>query len=231
MAAETSLDSKIYNTYVPLSVDIGRAHDIPKACTRLARTLAAAPLFDGRGSLVKKCKVIALSDWNDARICGLFNKNSRKLLEDMKPWDILDFGYMHNLVDSRGEGITQGIRLCLDDQVEMCSYEALEGAYKKVFSAIISGWEKADLKDHPNILHKENPEEFDLFIKDKVLLEEDSLIRFIVGKFSLEDNVKCHTEWLTPSGGYCYNDKIYLWVRKTERESAVEKIGFKLDRG
>ena len=91
---------------------------------------------------------------------------------------------------------------------------------------MVSGWENADLKDHPDIMFAEDPEEFDLFIKDKSLIEEDALIRFIAGKFSLDESVKCHAKWLTHPG-YRYG-KIYLWVRKTELDSTVGKIGFKL---
>lgn len=228
MTTATFLSSKTHNTYELFSVDIGRAHDIPNACIQLAKTLAATPLFDGSGSVVK-CKVIALSNWNDARICDIFNANSSKILGNQNSWHIHDFGDGdYQLFDSRGEWMGHGVSLYLYDHLQMCSYEDLEASYDKVFSAMVSGWEKADFKDHPDIMFAENPEEFCLFMKDKSLIEEDTLIRFIASKFSLNENVKCHDQWLTHPG-FRYG-KIYLWVRKTEMDSTVGKIGFKLDK-
>lgn len=133
----------------------------------------------------------------------------------------------HQFYDSQRNLIECGIYLPICNEIKMCTYEALGESYDKVFSAMVNGWERVDVKDHPDIMYRENPEEFDLFIKDTSLKEEDTLIRSIVGKLSLAENVKCYSQWLTHPG-YRSTNKMYLWVRKTELNSTMEKTGLNL---
>jgi hypothetical protein len=228
MATAVSLSPNIHNA--PISFSLEKAHDIPKACIELAKTLKQAPVFDQHDSKLK-CTVVALLEWTDARICHIFNENVGKILGRKNSWHIHDFGFgADQFVDTKGMRIKQGVILELDNPLEMCSYEALEASYNVVFFAMISGWQKADLKDHPDILCKEDPKEFDLFIKKTSLIDEDILLRFILRKFSLFEKVQCGSQWLKHPG--CgYNGKLYLWIKKTELDGAVEKIGFKLEGG
>lgn len=230
MAAATSSVSKAYNTHLPWSITVKSAHAIPKACMELAAILEQEPLFDGWGAIFTTCKVIALTDWFDVRICDIFSANSKKNLGESASWHIHGFVRGNNrneLFNSRGEPIWQGISLWLYDQFKRCSYKELEDSYNQVFSEMTTGWKKAESQDHLVVLFKEDPKEFELFTKKASLVREDNLICCMASKFFLEDNVKCHAEWRTDSG-YCHNGRIYLWIRKTELESVVEKMGFKL---
>ncbi len=223
MATAASLAPKTH--FTPISVHFAKAHDIPKACIELAKALQQAPDFN-RPHL-GKCKVVPLLEWSDTRICDIFNFNVFHILEDKKAWPIHGFGNGYRLVDTTGMWVNQGVFLELDNPLEMCSYETLEASYNRIYTTMISGWEKTDLNDHPDILHKEDPNEFDLFTKTTSLKEEDSLILFIARKFGLFGKVYCSFQWLKDPGAE-NNGKLYLWIKKTELDTAVEKIGFQL---
>ncbi len=115
----------------------------------------------------------------------------------------------------------------LYDNINMCSYEVLEKSYNEVYTSMITGWANAKIEDHSDIMFKEDPQEFELVIKDSTLVEENNLIRFIAKKFSLEDDIICQSEWLTPTDSW-YTGKIYLWIRRAALEIVLEKMCFKL---
>src|SRR5688572_21601939 len=54
--------ASMYSEYKPLSLNIQRADELPKACMQLVRALAEAPIFDRGDSWGTKCKVVVLSD-------------------------------------------------------------------------------------------------------------------------------------------------------------------------
>ena len=228
MATQLSLTAQSSVKCTPINTDLTYAHEIPIMCTKLAKILNENPLFKGTGSVAKKCKVVSLAKWCDVRICHIFSANSQKLLGDRNAWHIYEFGSGNShLCDADGQSMGEGVALWLYDQLEMCSYETLEKSYNEVFSNIVNGWEKSKIEDHPGIMFKEDPEKFELYIKNKALIDEDTLIHFIAAKFSLADNITCNSQWLGHPG-YHYNGKIYLWIRKSALENVREKVGFKL---
>jgi hypothetical protein len=213
--------------HMPIDTGLTYAHEIPGMCTKLAKIMNEMPLFNGKGSIVKKCKVISLAKASDARICGIFNTNSRCLLGDRNGWPTYDFDTTRIWRYADGQLIEQGLTLLVYDDAKICSYEALEASYNEVFSNLVNGWERSKIENHPNILFKEDPEKFALFIKNSTLSQEDILIRSIASRFSLEDDIKCQGEWLTNSG-YSYCDKIYLWARKSALKNVRKTVGLKL---
>ena len=96
MATAVSLSPKTHNTYTPISVSLEKAHDIPKACIELAKTLKQAPVFDRQYEV--KCKVVALLEWTDARICYIFNANVGKILGHKNAWHIYHWAKYYNHV-------------------------------------------------------------------------------------------------------------------------------------
>src|ERR1700733_7353857 len=132
MATRSSSCTQITPKYAPMVINLNCAHDIPSMCTKLAKILNENPLFDGQGSKDRKCKVVALVEWADARICDIFNIN-KQILGYEHAWKIQQFGVGYNeRRDADGRSIKHGITLKLYDQVEMCSYELLENSYNEV---------------------------------------------------------------------------------------------------
>lgn len=197
---------------------------IPKCCAKLARILVEQPLFDGRGAVARRSKVIPLKRAYDARICSIFNENTIAILGEQRAWKISSFGFgSHRLVTSGGKSLNYGLFLNLYETDTLCSVEELEETYNQVLNKLISGWDSATIEENPGIMFKEDPENFHLYIKRKDLIEEAVLIRFLATKFSVEEHVTCCSDWWTRE----HNDKIYLWIKKTAFEEVVSKFGFK----
>lgn len=212
----------IYQT--PYISTFTKASEIPGYCARLAEMLDRQPLFDGIGSDVKKCKVISLDKWADARICDIFNQNAKKMI-GTSSWSIYAFGCGNDrLCDSRDRLIKQGVTLWLFDR-ERCPLKVMENSYHQILKNMVSGWFPTKIEDHPNIAHKENNEEFFLFIKDDSSYQPDVLIRFIAGRLGLGDVISCFNGWLDSKKGYV-NGKIYLWIKKSALENVIDKFGF-----
>lgn len=219
-SGEEGIENHFYNQILR-NANFKKADQIPKYCKVVAEILKNLPLFDGRGSIAKKCKIISLTNWDDVRICDIFNRNSAEFLGNSRAWHICQFGCGNNqLSNANGQHIKQGLTLSLYDTFEMCSLQDLETSYQQVLFNLITGWSKADPKNYPDIMYTKDHQEFEFYIKNQTLIEEDTLIRFIASKLSLDNDLLCDRE----DG---YDGKIYLWVRKTALENVVEKIGFK----
>jgi hypothetical protein len=217
---EKGNENRFYYNKILCKANFEKADQIPRYCKVVAEILENLPLFDGKGSTAKKCKVISLASWSDARICDIFSRNSTKFLGNFHAWHIHDFGGGYNqLSDANGQRIKQGVQLALYDNFKMCSLQDLEKSYQQVLSNLITGWSKADPKNYPDIMFTKDPQEFELYIKNQSLIEENNLIHFIARKLSLNND-------LSTDEDDC-NGKIFLRVRKTALENVVEKIGFK----
>jgi hypothetical protein len=163
--------------------------------------------------------VIPLENRDDVRIFDIFNTNARKFTGNKGAWHIHEFGFGNDqLYQANGQHIKQGLSLWLSDNHERCSIDTLEQAYSDVYSSMRSGWIESSLEEHQDILFKEDTEKFALFVKKMTIAEEDILIRFLAGKFELEDQVKCYFE----------KGKIYMWIDKKEQSKIIEKFGFEI---
>jgi len=207
---------------------IERACDLPKYCTEMATLLERQPLFTGYGNHVETSKVIHLESWDDARICEIFNENAKKILGESQ-WRISAFGIgNYQFTDSNHHLIKHGLTLSLYDGPGPCSLSDLEASYEEVFRNMTTGWVSARPEEHPDIMFKENPDEFQLFIKKKTLIEEDDLIAFIARRVGIEQDIKCHGESLGHSVGYGYTDERYLWIRRSALMKVIDTFGFRL---
>ena len=194
---------------------LNNAHEIPHYLIRLADILDKSPLFDGSGCIFKKCKVMSLPK-NDARIWEIFHENSRKI-RNTHAWFLGSFGNGMLLFDPNRNPVRDGVVLSLDVEDKKCSLAALQSSYAEVLNRVRDGW-GVEPKKNPFPYFEADPKEFDLFTKDRSLIEEDSLIRFVISRLSLEDDVNCDAD----------NGKIYLWIRTSALENVINKMGFRL---
>ena len=209
--------------------DFQNTSEIPGYCTKLANVLAEQPLYEGRRALVKNSKVISLGSRVDARICTIFNTNATNILgNERRAWQIRDDCLNDQFHDSKGGETLHELTLWLDDSVNPCPIDELEKLCNQVLERFIAGWNSAKIEEHPDILLKKNPDDFYLFIKERTLSEEDVLIRLLAKKFAMQEDVNCHSEWVTHSE-YRNKNKIYLWIKKTVLEDVISKFGFKLE--
>lgn len=197
------------------------AIEIPKYCLQLAVLLAEQPLFDGSGSLVKKCKVLMLEHSADVSICSIFSRNVAEFLGYRHAWPIHG---EHTLYNSNNDPIPNGMTLWLFDDVEMCSLDTLQDEYNRVLASMTVGWVSAKLEDNSDIMFQEDKDEFALFIKNNPLFEERDLIHLIAKRLSVSNDVKCGEYWLDDSKSFKI---IYLWIRKSAFFDIVDKFGFK----
>lgn len=97
---------------------------------------------------------------------------------------------------------------------------------KSILEKIRKGWKKSNIKDYPNVLTKENPEEFCFYVKEKIIKEEDVLIRFICSSLNLNEKiVSCYDYW-TPYGASSSVNWIYLWAKKDKLEEIKDALMF-----
>lgn len=203
--------------------------DIPKRCAFFAKKLSELPLFNLTGRIAEKCKTLPLDNWDDCRICDILSSNARKIL-DQKNWHIHSFGCGYDQrKDVEGNWIKHGLELWLYDHLEMCPFEDLEPAYKKLISQLQSNWKSSSLKQHSNIFFKEDETEWLLFVKKNPLHEEDTLVRFLTSKLGmgLEKKIRCYNDWLTKENALKHsNKKIYMWIRKDAFDEINALFGF-----
>jgi hypothetical protein len=208
--------------------EVQNATQIPQCCMRLVTQLVEQPLFTGIGSTMKECKVLTLDNWIDVKMFDVFSHNAQKIIGNRSAWHIHQFGGGDDVLrNSSGKSIGHGLALWLYDSVEPCSIADLEKTYNRIFNNITAGWVRANIEEYPDMMFKEDPDEFELFIKKEALPEEEQLICCIAIRFGFKNDVRCHSRW---SYGSSYEDKgiIYQWIRKKALEKVVEKLGFKL---
>ena len=202
---------------------------MPKYCLDMATLLEKQPLFTGYGNHVTTSKVLHLDRWDDARICEIFTENAEKIL-GKSVWRIHAFGCGdYQFADSNHHSIQQGVTLSLYDELRRCSLSNLEAAYEEVFRTMTTGWVSARPEEHPDSMFKENPDEFQLFIKKKTLIEEDDLIAFIAKRVGMRQDITCHSALVGQSVvGLDYTNKRYLWIRRSALMKVVDTFGFRL---
>lgn len=197
-------------------INIEKAAEIPSECRKLAEILSKEPLFKGKGFRVPMCTAISVKSYGDARICEIFTKNAKQILEKSTAWEIFVFGnYGSYLYDKNNRWLEDGLGLEFNDEVKRCSLEDLEKAYSEVFNKMISGW----VRDCTEI---EGGEEFLVFYKARKdsLCEEDCLIRFIAHKFFKECEHIVGTSF--------DKDKLELRIKKSTLNAVMDKFGFDL---
>lgn len=217
MVAATQPKS-IVSEYPPHALDLQKANQVPKMCAKLAGILDRTPLFQGT-----QCAVLALTHWDDASICTIMSDNAANVLGKNRAWSIHNFGRNnHQLFEPNGTLIQQGISLL--ETGKRCSLADLEDAYTSVFQSMTTGWVAANIAEHPNILFKADPEKWALFIKNKPLVEESTLVSSIASRLSLSPDLQCYDIWIDAPGS-TKPDKPYLWIRKRALSHVVEKLG------
>jgi hypothetical protein len=206
----------------PHSFDYEKAEQVPQQCVFAVELLDSQPLFNGR-------KVLQLDSWNDARVFHIFNNNAANVVGIESAWHVDNFcNEINQLDDANAKLIKQGLNLWHYEGLERCSLETLGIAYSSVYDSMCKGWVKSNPEEYQDIKFKEDPEKFVLFVKKSEISEEDTLIRSLISKFGLKGQINCHSEWLKDTGGYCYNDHIYMWINREELPTIVEKFGFKV---
>ncbi len=217
-----------------LHYDIQNASQFPRFCAKLADVLDEQEPFKGSGSEGQPCKVVCLDSRYDARIFHIFNKNARPILKNHS-WSICTFGEEGRyLFDEYNRRLHGGVMLYLDNEAMKCSLNTLKNAYKRVLSAVRRNWKESIIEHHPHVnweevcsedrpylkrKSKDSREDFDLFVKKTTLIEEKTLILFIISRIAMQAHVKCHGDKLS-------SDNIYLWVRKSALDDVVAKFGF-----
>ena len=199
---------------------IQQAHDIPQFCLKVAIALYEAPPFQGRYLQSKDCRIIPLESYEVSRICDIFNKNARH--QNRIGWEIHEVGE-NNAKDVNNRPIPQGVSLWMDNNPKRCSTEALEHIYNEILVQLATGWKRAKPEDHEKSLMKQDPKEYDLFIKSPTLIDQETLIRFIARQLNLAEEISCNNSWLDVRPA-----DTYIWVKKASLKTFIAKTGFNL---
>ncbi len=198
------------NTCNQYTLDCDQADQIPAQLVKVAQFLRNRELFTGKGSIRKLCTVVTLKEHGDSRIGHIFHQQVREILGDHKGWYIREFvGFDENL-----HTIYHGLTFWPSETHNKATIQEMEYAYKQVLTQMTNGWNKTAIE---NPMEKD-PNEFELFIKQRSFVEEDALLRFLAGKFGLADEM----------GVYAYSgsSKLQMWIKKESFDLVTEIMGF-----
>jgi hypothetical protein len=202
--------------------------DIPTYCITLATTLLAQPSFMDCSASVK---VLPLKNWNDCRTLELLSATHKKFLGCRLAWVIgaTSMGYpSHPLWSATGgHGGGQGIFFQSYNDDDTCALDELQTSYIRAIDSLKSNWVATSLQTYPDIFHKESESEWFLFIKEKQIEDEDTLIRFLASKFDMRNQISCHDMWkISEELTHC--KEIYLWVKKDAFDTFQQIFDFKI---
>lgn len=211
----------------------------PRYYARLVAQVFEQPLFDGHHPFAKdckECKVLSLESDEDCRIAELLNKNAKKIPGYGSNWSIHTFGMgEYQLYSSSGQRINQGLQLFLYDNSILCAPQDLETMYDHLIETVKNGWSASPLDQHvikPGTeIHSringwfahhdtELEKKWVLFVKEKPLIEEDILIKFLARKFNVRDTIGCDSKLLKQPNSLERHERLYLVVRK----NALDKV-------
>lgn len=196
------------------------AAEIPYFCTEVAQMLRQQPLFTGKGSIVKECKVISMQQPLDAKICAIFNRNAREILGDECSWHIHDFGYADDpLFDLADRKVPPGVSLWLYERLNPCSLKILKACYELIFQSMTFGWKKTEIRES---------KDFSFFTKANTLFSEDELITLVAKRLGISAHVQCRREPPTPPG-YVFGS-LCLSVRAAALGAVAKQFGFQFHR-
>src|SRR3990172_2026869 len=206
-------------------------------CSTLVTTLYNQPLFDGKGSCAKKCKVLPLGSI-DSRVIDILYENTAKKLG--KHCTVHSFGGgTHLLYDCNkiclGDGITQWLyddKSFKDNDADIEAALA-SGLFKntcdEVVKDLLTGWKKSTLVENPGIFYKNSEEEWYLFVKSAKLIKEDHLMRIFFSVVDVRYVAKCNCDWLNNNNRLEFRDMLYLWIKKQSFDEVVNKLGLRIE--
>lgn len=208
--------------------DISKASEIPNYCIRVTKTLIEQPLFNGEGGPIDLQSKLLELERDKAKICEIFSGYCTKILgKDYWLQMYAFWGVNDQRFYSNGTNIKNGIELWISDEMTLCSFKDLKKAYDLVLSNFQDGWIASTIENNEDIMFKEDPNQFALFVKEKQFVTEDSLIRSLSTLFGTEGDIKSHGEWSTHPG-YRYTEKVYMWIRITAFDVIIDKFGFNI---
>lgn len=193
----------------------------------ILRRLAAQPLFDGKGAIEKKCKVLPIENEDEnVEICQILCHRANEVLKKDMKWYISKYaGYLY---DTSGNLLKPGIILDLSQGSQLCSLQTLAYAFKNVLSECKQGWILSDAKKYPNILHKPSDiEDYYLFIKkESTFFQEHDLIAWLATKYSIKNKLKIGNGWLDKKGWRSSHEDKYIFIKKDVIHIFNQYFGF-----
>lgn len=200
--------------------------EITQKAIHLIEELSQQPLFPEKRWISTPSKVLPLKNYSDARCVELLNDASKKFLEKDAHWHIRAFGCGNDRISLKGKDLGDGLEIWLYDTDKTCSLATLKSAYDSVLSQLGLNWDRANLKDYPNILHTESEENFILFIKEIMFPGEECLLRFIADEMGLSKYIKVSSYWKNKSGPD-RSQLLYIWVKKDKFDEVRKKFNLR----
>ncbi len=189
---------------------VHKASDLPRYCTRLAEILDRNPLLQASFPQISSHNRQALPlPYDDARISEIFTNNAREFDERRcAGWYITSFDHTDHSANLFRTQMNEGITL-RPLHLPKCPINDLKASYDEVFFRLKTGWTKI----------QSDKDGFVLFKKPSTLHEEDSLIRFIITRFSLDANASCNKERID-------DPTVYLSIRESAFDNVINTLGF-----
>jgi hypothetical protein len=215
-----------------------------KQCIDFIIALHDQPLFYGRGSSAKKCKVLPLEEI-DSRITDLLYENTVTKLG--KHCMVHCFGLgNHQLFDIQGKRLGFGITQWLYDDVLIKNNDEdikaafasglFESTCNEVVKELFAGWKLSTLAENPDILHHYSEAEWCLLIKPKKLKRESLLVGLfltaadIICTINSEKNMaKCSDDMKFRCENVDEKPAIlYMWIKKQFFSEVCSRLGLSI---
>lgn len=212
-----------------------------KQCMDFIIALHNQPLFYGRGSCVKKCKVLPLEEI-DSRITDLLYENTVTKLG--KHCMVHCFGLGNRqLFDIQGKHLGFGITQWLYDDILVKNNDEdiktaltsglFENTCNDILKEVFTGWRPSKLIENSDILHQESEAEWCLLTKPKKIKMEDCLIRFFLTATGINCMADSRKNIAMCSDAMKFkrdnvDEKpamLYMWIKKQFLPEVSDKLG------
>lgn len=95
---------------------------------------------------------------------------------------------------------------CVKQAPQQCTTKVVQSCFSKIIDVLRCGWREALLSDYPDIMFGKSEDEYCLFVKEKSLRAEDTLMGLLIRQFRLKTIADCFRDPNT----------VYLLIRKSD---------------
>lgn len=188
---------------------VSNIDDLSPYCKNVLNELKVQP--ETKDIIYGISRTLTLANRDDGNICEFIFNKSRAILGHMA-----NAGYdINNRIHSNRSSLTlKYYKDSAKDKVDI-----LEKVFPEVIQGLKNGWKSVESNNYPNIQYKQDPSQFNLYIKQDGIKALDHTFRFIAHRFGLENDVKFSN--LTND-----SSSLFMWVRASKIDVVREILKF-----
>lgn len=201
---------KEYKTLRQMSQTLSTIDEVSHNCTAVAAHLRVAKTEQTLPQHPKTIKLLRLPDAADCTINEILSWNAFKFARG-QAWHIHDYDQGKSCNEN---GKPKEYRVVLFPSKTMCPILTLKDFYKTTINKVKDGWTYSTLLNSPNVVVRKPEKSWHLLVKRRSIDTEDLLIKILITKFGLTDQVQCESLWHNAYQEAVQKKIVYIWVKK-----------------